>query len=73
MRSHLIEHDCFVFLNRHAPCPNAVIEAMSTGMPLLLPDVGAISELVGDAHPIFPISGSGRAAARASSRFDCFP
>ncbi len=62
VRNKLLEHDCFVFLNRHAPCPNAVIEAMSTGIPVLLPDVGAIRELVGVEHPIFRIDDGERAA-----------
>ena len=51
----LVEHDFFVFLNRFAPCPNSVIEAMSTGMPMLLPRVGSIPELAGEAYPVFDL------------------
>ncbi|MDA9993940.1 glycosyltransferase family 4 protein [Burkholderiales bacterium] len=41
--------DCDIFVNLeiNPPCPNSVIEAMATGLPILGYDTGSLNELVG--------------------------
>ena len=53
---------CYITFSRNDPCPNALIEAMSHGLPILGLSSGGIPELVGDAGEIVqvPDSDSGR-------------
>ena len=44
---HLRDCDIFVNLEINPPCPNSVIEAMATGLPILGYDTGSLKELVG--------------------------
>lgn len=41
--------DVFINLSLNDPCPNVVIEALSSGLPVLYTDSGGVPELVGDA------------------------
>lgn len=43
-----VEHDVFVVLGRHQGCPNAVLEALSVGMPVVANDDGGSREQVID-------------------------
>jgi len=52
LREVLLQHDVFVYLNSRGTCPNSILEAMSIGMPLLVPRVEGIGELVND-YPSF--------------------
>jgi glycosyltransferase involved in cell wall biosynthesis len=40
--------DVFLNLSEHDPCPNVVIEALASGLPVLFADSGGVPELVGD-------------------------
>jgi len=44
----------FLNLETNPPCPNAVIEAMSSGVPVVGFDSGSLKELVGDAGIVLP-------------------
>ena len=39
--------DAFIYMAHNAPCPNSVIEAMSSGLPILYSNSGGLPELVG--------------------------
>jgi glycosyltransferase involved in cell wall biosynthesis len=41
-------HDAFVFTSSHEGMPNAVLEAISAGLPVIAPDVGGIGEIIED-------------------------
>jgi glycosyltransferase involved in cell wall biosynthesis len=41
--------DAFVNLSENDPCPNVVLEAMASGLPILFRDSGGVSELAGEA------------------------
>ena len=41
--------DAFVNLSENEACPNVVLEAMASGLPILFRDSGGVSELVGEA------------------------
>ncbi|MCR4378608.1 MAG: glycosyltransferase family 4 protein [Rhodospirillales bacterium] len=41
--------DAYVMTKHNDPCPNTVLEALSTGLPVLYSDTGGVGELVGDA------------------------
>lgn len=43
----LRENDIYLFSALNPPCPNAVIEAVTTGMPIVAYDSGAMKELCG--------------------------
>ncbi len=40
------QHDIYISIEKDAPCPNAVIEAMSSGLPILGFNWGAMPEIV---------------------------
>ena len=40
--------NAFVYMSHNAPCPNSVIEALSSGLPVLYSNSGGIPEIVGD-------------------------
>lgn len=44
----------FLNLETNPPCPNSVIEALSSGVPIIGFDNGSLNELVGDAGIILP-------------------
>jgi glycosyltransferase involved in cell wall biosynthesis len=44
----------FLNLETNPPCPNAVIEAMASGVPIVGFDSGSLKELVGDAGIVLP-------------------
>jgi glycosyltransferase involved in cell wall biosynthesis len=44
----LREHDVYVTASRHDPCSNALLEALSCGLPALYLDSGGHRELVGE-------------------------
>lgn len=49
------EADVFLNLEVNPPCPNAVLEAMSSGLPVVAYDTGAARELIGeDAGKLVP-------------------
>jgi glycosyltransferase involved in cell wall biosynthesis len=39
--------DAYIMLKHNDPCPNSVLEAMATGLPILYSDSGGVPELVG--------------------------
>lgn len=39
--------DAYVMTKHNDPCPNTVLEALSTGLPVLYSDSGGVPELVG--------------------------
>lgn len=41
--------DAYVMTKHNDPCPNTVLEALATGLPVLYSDTGGVGELVGDA------------------------
>lgn len=47
-RDRYCSHDAFVVLGRHQGCPNAALEALSVGMPIVANDDGGTSEQVID-------------------------
>ncbi|MEO8683160.1 MAG: glycosyltransferase family 4 protein, partial [Vicinamibacterales bacterium] len=53
--------DVFLNLSENDPCPNVVLEALASGLPVLYRDSGGVRELVGDCG--LPIDGVGFAAA----------
>lgn len=48
IRSFLQELDLFVMISHPAGCPNASLEAMSTGLPVIATDFGGMSEQIQD-------------------------
>ncbi len=46
VRSFLNSLDCFVMISEPAGCPNAMLEAMAVGLPIIATDVGGASEQV---------------------------
>lgn len=49
----LREHDVFVIASRNEPCSNALVEALSCGLPAVFLDSGSHGELVGSAGLAF--------------------
>ena len=43
------EADAYIMMKHNDPCPNTVLEALATGLPVLYSDSGGVGELVGDA------------------------
>jgi len=41
--------DAYIMTKHNDPCPNTVLEALATGLPVLYSDTGGVGELVGDA------------------------
>ena len=41
--------DAYVMTKHNDPCPNTVLEALASGLPVLYSDTGGVGELVGDA------------------------
>jgi len=41
--------DAYVMTKHNDPCPNTVLEALASGLPVLYADTGGVKELVGDA------------------------
>ena len=48
-------HDIFICAEYNANCPNSVLEAMSSGLPVIGFDNGSLKELVGDAGVIIKL------------------
>ncbi|XCN73762.1 MAG: glycosyltransferase family 4 protein [Candidatus Electrothrix aestuarii] len=48
LASILRDHDVFISASRHEPCSNALLEALSCGLPALYRNEGGNSELVGE-------------------------
>ena len=48
MRAFLSELDIFAMISEPAGCPNASLEAMAAGLPVVATDVGGVSEQVSD-------------------------
>lgn len=46
IQSFLSDLDLFVMISEPAGCPNAILEAMSVGLPVIATDVGGASEMV---------------------------
>ncbi|MBM3964132.1 MAG: glycosyltransferase family 4 protein, partial [Planctomycetes bacterium] len=46
IQSFLRDLDLFVMISEPAGCPNAILEAMSVGVPVIATDVGGASEMV---------------------------
>lgn len=46
--AHLRSHDIFVIASRNEPCSNALIEALSCGLPVAYLDSGSHAEVVGE-------------------------
>ncbi|MFO0665009.1 MAG: glycosyltransferase family 4 protein [Polyangiaceae bacterium] len=46
--------DVFAMISEPAGCPNALLEAMAHGLPIVATDVGGARELVGDAGVVVP-------------------
>ncbi len=53
----LRECDIFLNLEINPPCPNSVIEALASGLPVVGYDTGSLLELAGDAACLAPYSG----------------
>ncbi|MEU9123233.1 glycosyltransferase [Streptomyces sp. NPDC048506] len=62
---HLRGMDVFVLPSLHEGCPNAVLEAMLAGTPVVATAVGAVPEMVTDGKEalLVPVTGSPRAIA----------
>ncbi|MGW1076013.1 glycosyltransferase [Streptomyces sp. NPDC002537] len=62
---HLRGMDVFVLPSLHEGCPNAVLEAMLAGTPVVATAVGAVPEMVVDGVEavLVPVTGSARAVA----------
>lgn len=54
--------DVFINLSENDPCPNIVLEAMASGLPILYVPSGGVPELVGDAGLPFMPEGDFRTA-----------
>jgi len=61
----LMDADCFLFPSHHENMPNAVLEAMAVGLPIVCTDVGAIREMVDERGAAFVPVGDGHAIAVA--------
>tara|TARA_B100000902_G_C27280295_1_gene901350 strand:+ start:938 stop:1930 length:993 start_codon:yes stop_codon:yes gene_type:complete len=48
-------HDIFICAEHNSTCPNSVLEAMSSGLPIIGFDNGSLKELVGDAGLIIKL------------------
>jgi len=53
----LREHDIYITASLHDPCSNALIEALSCGLPAIYANSGGHPELVGDAGFAFSDAG----------------
>ncbi len=47
--------DCYLCFSRRDPCPNAVVESMAHGLPVVGIASGGIPDIVGDAGELVPI------------------
>jgi glycosyltransferase involved in cell wall biosynthesis len=71
VRAELDQADAFVMISEPAGCPNASLEAMAAGLPIVATDFGGVSEQVIDGETGFLTPrGDARAFARAVERLD---
>lgn len=50
----LLRSDCYITFSYRDPCPNAVVEAMAHGVPVLALASGGVPDIVGDAGYLIP-------------------
>ncbi len=69
----LLAADCYLSFSFRDPCPNAVVEAMAHGLPVLGVASGGLPDIVGDAGRLLPADDF-ESGFFAAHRFDnCFP
>jgi glycosyltransferase involved in cell wall biosynthesis len=72
-RDALFYSDVYITFSYRDPCPNAVVEAMAHGLPVVALASGGIPEIVGDAGVLIPADDFAEGFF-SSHRFDCdFP
>jgi glycosyltransferase involved in cell wall biosynthesis len=68
IRAALLDGDLYVTFTFRDPCPNAVVEAMAHGLPVVAIDSGGIPDIVGDAGVL--LRDSDRGETFGPSRFE---
>jgi len=72
VRDALFGSDLYITFTHKDPCPNAVVEAMAHGLPVVGVDSGGMPDIVGDAGILVPEEGAD--AFFTSYRYECdFP
>lgn len=66
----LREIDVFAMISEPGGCPNAILEAMAAGLPIVATDHGAARELLGDAGVIVPRGDSAALATEIHALLD---
>lgn len=51
----LADSDCYISFSYRDPCPNAIVEAMAHGLPVLALASGGVPDIVGNAGRLIPV------------------